>query len=91
MLPNTEDIIRVLDKMVAYGWIEKYAATDDLAKIQWTLSGRNTLTKLLKPMLFENGLDLQPGDEAAFMMILDEYGRDASSSSETDAPPHPRF
>lgn len=69
------EIKRVLDKMVAYGWVQAYVTIDGnpLANIKWTRSGVNTIAKLLKPMLFEGGLNLEPGDEKAFMMILDEF------------------
>lgn len=69
--------------MVAYGWIERYVTKDGnpITNIRWTASGVNTITKILKPMLFEGGLNLEPGDEKAFMLILDEFGHQPGSSS----------
>jgi hypothetical protein len=85
-----KEVVRVLDKMAEAGWIDRSAATNDLAAIRWTRSGESSL-EILRGIMFMT-LSLEPSDMKAFGFVVSESGRAGGLQDTTGdtAPPRRR-
>jgi CTP-dependent riboflavin kinase len=68
---NSRDILRVIDKMTAAGWIKRSASNQQGGVIEWTDDGKKIMT-LLHQLMFKS-LRLQPGDESVFAWMVSDF------------------
>jgi hypothetical protein len=71
MSSSSRDILRMIDKMTAAGWIKRSVSKQEGGVIEWTDGGRQIMT-LLHQLMFES-LDLKPGDESVFAWMVSDF------------------
>jgi hypothetical protein len=66
--PWTQDMMRVIDKMTAAGWIRRSASNFQGAAIAWTPLGISRMAFLVDALVQE--LRIEPGDQTAFCVLV---------------------
>ncbi len=68
---SNRDILRMIDKMTAAGWIKRSVSNPEGGVIEWTDAGKQIMTVLHK-LMFES-LHLEPGDESVFAWMVSDF------------------
>ena len=68
---SNREILRIIDKMTAAGWIAQSASKAEGGLIEWTDDGKMAMT-ILHKLMFES-LRLVPGDESVFVWMVSDF------------------